>query len=457
MRCCRILPPGIGLRLSLVAGGVTVLLVGCFLEQRVSSSAGGPTGRQSDPAGEVAPGVAEAATPGSSPAPGEVQTPTPVPPTPTPVPPVVTLRFTAIGDVNFNRNRLPVRPDGVDVWGEVVPFTTFTVGLAPWIDGDINFANIETVVTARNDFEPPDRGKAYCFRSHPNGVSRLVEAGFNLFGLANNHAYDYGDVGIAETLANMARLASTAPIGYAGIGEDFAQAATPAVLEVQGVRVGMVAIGIGGPTEARAGEGKPGVAHVSRYREALARLRDADVDIRILANHDGKEGILYPIDRQILVDRVAIRDYDVDIVFGHHPHRVQGIERYQDGLIFYSLGNGIMRGAANIGNRRIGDLHADFGLLARVDLEFDRRTGQVVFRRVEAIPIYDMHSSPRILEPQEAAARIRTLNRISDPAYLEQDISDACPRGDGRGPLVFEASGSLGFVTFADERMQPEG
>ncbi len=368
------------------------------------------------------------------------------PPPPHPQP--VSLRITAIGDVNFNRNRVAVRPDGIDVWGDIVAFATLTQGLEGWIDGDVNFANIETVVTARNDFQTVDPGKAFCFRSHPNGVAQLIHTGFNLFCLANNHAYDYGDTGIRETLANLAHFAATSNIAYTGIGEDFDQAASPAVLEVNGVRIGMVAIGIGGPTAARAAHDKPGVAHVSRYRDALEKLRDADVDIRILSNHDGKEGILYPIDRQLMVDRVAIRDYDVDVVLGHHPHRVQGVERYLDGLIFYSLGNGIMRGAADIGGRKVGELHADFGLLARMDISWDPSSRTITFRRIEAVPLHGMHSSPGVFEPDEAAARIRTLNRISEPAYLEQDISPGCPERSRNERIVFQHTGVMGVVEF---------
>ncbi len=333
----------------------------------------------------------------------------------------------------------------MNLWDEMVGFDVLTRGLDGVIDGDVNFANIETVITGRNDFEPPDPDKSYTFRGHPNGLWEMIEIGFNLFSLSNNHAYDYGPVGIDETLLCMAELGERAPIAWAGIGHDFAEAAAPAIFEANGVRVGLSAIGIGGADEARAGRDLPGVAHLSKYKQALALLRDAEVDLRILSIHDGLSGTLFPIDRQIIVSREAVRDYGVDVVFGHHPHTVQGVELYGTGVIFYGLGNGIMRGAADISDRMVEDeLHADFGLLARLDYSVDPETREVSLQRIEAVPLTDMHQQTRPMSAPQAAARVETLNRISAYPYLETDWNDTCPVADRTTPLVFHPQGNAG-------------
>ncbi len=375
-------------------------------------------------------------------APSRLADPTPGDPAPSDA---ITLRITAIGDVNFNRSSQEVLAEGMNLWDEMFAFDVLTRGLDGVIDGDVNFANVETVLTNRNDFEPPNPDKSYTFRSHPNGLVELIKIGFNLFSLSNNHAYDYGPVGIDETLKCIAELAQSEPIAWAGIGHDFDEAAAPAIFEAKGVRVGLSAIGIGGADEARAGPDIPGVAHLSKYKTALARLRDADVDIRILSIHDGLSGILYPIDRQIIIGREAVGEYGVDVVFGHHTHTVQGIELYGDGVIFYGLGNGIMRGAANMSDRMVDeDLHADFGLLARLDYVMDPPSRKISLKRVEAVPLTDMHQQTRPMSPGDAAARIETLNRISEYPYLETDWNDTCPVADRTTPLVFRTESNAG-------------
>jgi len=352
------------------------------------------------------------------------------------------LRITAIGDVNMNRNRIPVFPQGSDVFGSMVPFNSFVERLAPLVDGDINFANIETVVTDRNDFNPPDAGKAFCFRSHPNAIKELLRIRFNLFGMANNHAFDFGSTGVEETLKNFQALKASHYIAYTGIGMNYQQASAPAILEVNGISVGLVAIGIGSAATASSA----GVAYLGQYRPALARLRDADVDVRLLSLHDGKEGTLTPIDRQLRVAREAIRDFKVNVVLGHHPHRIQGVELYQNGVIFYSLGNGLMRGAMDIGGKKVGGLTADFGLMARINVSFDRPTAKVTLQRLEAVPIYDMQQQPHALPISEAQHRVRTLNELSELSRLQSDWNSSCPMPTAHQSVVLMPKEYYGYL-----------
>lgn len=364
----------------------------------------------------------------------------------------VRIRLTAIGDVNFNRNRLPVQADGVDVWGTLVPFADMTRGLTGLLDGDLNFANVETVVTDRNDFEPPEKDKLFCFRTHPNAIRALLETKFNLFNLANNHAFDYGETGILETVKHLELLADEqaakgSPLYMAGIGKDFDRASSPALITLKGIRIAFSAIGIGPGADAV----KPGGAHVSRYREPLRRLKDAPADLRIVSLHDGKEGILFPIDRQMRISREAVRDFGADIVLNHHSHRAAGIERYGDSVIFYGLGNGIMRGAADITGKVQGGLLADFGLLVAVDVDV-YPSGHPQLRTLEALPLVDMHKGPRALSDSEADRRLQTLNALSQQAFLEQDSNESVPPNTRFKALSFAPKGNRGVVEWKDER-----
>ena len=104
-----------------------------------------------------------------------------------------------VGDTGLNGSLQPVRPDAGLRHGTPHVWSTLTSGIAAEINGDLNFANLETVVTDRNDLSAPD--KAFNFRSHPAGVRHLVEVGFNLISTANNHSIDFGERGIRETCA----------------------------------------------------------------------------------------------------------------------------------------------------------------------------------------------------------------------------------------------------------------
>jgi poly-gamma-glutamate synthesis protein (capsule biosynthesis protein) len=77
---------------------------------------------------------------------------------------------------------------------------------------------------------PDSKGQTspYNFKSHPAGLKALIDTGFNLFSLANNHAMDYGAYGAEEMLYDMAIAAAERAIAYAGIGASYEEATRPA-------------------------------------------------------------------------------------------------------------------------------------------------------------------------------------------------------------------------------------
>jgi hypothetical protein len=95
----------------------------------------------------------------------------------------------------------------------VTSFPETLAGISRDVDGDLAFANVETVVTDRNDLSPESEGKdaPFHFRSHPAAVKALMDVGFNMFALANNHAFDYGATGIDETLYPLHPLRARRP------------------------------------------------------------------------------------------------------------------------------------------------------------------------------------------------------------------------------------------------------
>ena len=350
----------------------------------------------------------------------------------------IDLTLVAVGDIGLNRTRVDVHPDGMDLWGKKVPFDKMTKRIDDLIDGDINFCNLETVVTDRNDL--PTTEKAYNFRTHPNGVKLLQKVGFNLMSIANNHVHDYGAEGIAETRKWLKKLGEKRRLHFAGAGKDIDEAAAPAIFEVKGVRIAFAAVSIG----TRATSKRSGVVSTHKPDAALTALKKAKADIRILSMHAGKERKLEPVGYQKNLARRAVKDFDVDIVIGHHPHVVQGIERYGDGLIFYSLGNFALRGARNMGSVKELKGKGDWGLMVKLGLRWNTRKERLSFRRLEALPIYDMHSGPHVFKREDdRAARIKVLNGLSE-AFAKNDPAVAF--AEKKGKFLYDFAGDAPAV-----------
>src|SRR5680860_723544 len=149
------------------------------------------------------------------------------------------LTIVLVGDAGFNPNGAAVDPSGFTKNGKTMGFKESLSGVARDVDGDFAFINIETVITDRNDLQPDSKGQKapYNFKSHPQGLKTLIDTGFNLFSLANNHSMDYG--------AN---------------GANYEEATRPGCLELEGTKIAFGATGIitGQRPEHRAGQNKPG-------------------------------------------------------------------------------------------------------------------------------------------------------------------------------------------------------
>ena len=342
------------------------------------------------------------------------------------------------GDLCLNRNQLVPESEGTR-WGKkLLRWEWLTRHLAPLLDGDLNFGNIETVVTDRKRL--PREDKAYTFQSHPDGIRHLVKIGFNPFSLANNHVYDYGAEGVRETVKHMAAIAKETGIHYAGQGLDRDQAAAPVVFLSRGHRIAFGAIG--GITNMnprhRAGKGKPGSLGYrfgADWKLFLDLMAKTEADYKIISVHTG-------VERQTRLDRGqrkkwhgALERAGVDLIIGHHPHVVRGIEAKGRKLAFYSMGNYLIRGARNMGP--LPD-HQDYGLFGRVYLSHDPATGRLVAQAAEVVPLTDMHVDTSPLRADEAQKRLAVLNAQSRKSL-------------GQGALIFEArpDGS-GIACFGD-------
>ncbi len=207
--------------------------------------------------------------------------------------------------------------------------------------GDILFGNLEHPITDCKD--SLDGRYKYILRCEPDAVSGLRYAGFNLLSLANNHIMDFYESGLSDTM----RILNENDIVYAGAGPNLAEARKAAIIEINGIRTGLLAYTDMAETVYRgnppicfaADDTKAGVAPLipAFVEEDIKNIRDK-VDLLILSLHWGVEDSFDVTAEQTQLAH-QFCDAGADLILGHHPHRVQGFEIYNGKPIIYSLGN----------------------------------------------------------------------------------------------------------------------
>lgn len=197
---------------------------------------------------------------------------------------------------------------------------------------DIAMANLEAPLTRQSD---PVADKRYTFKVDPEAAAAMQRAGLTVLTLANNHIGDFGPEGVTDTIAALR------PHGlrYTGAGADLKQARRPTALATEHGSVGFLAYSNTLPKSFYAKADRPGTApgYAEFIRKDIRRLREF-VDYVVVSFHWGAELMTEPKDYQQRLARIAI-DSGAQVVIGHHPHVLQGVEFYNGGVIYYSLGN----------------------------------------------------------------------------------------------------------------------
>ncbi len=179
--------------------------------------------------------------------------------------------------------------------------------------------------------------KNFNFRCDPGSLANFRASGVDVASMANNHALDYGTAAMVDGIANV----EASGLHEVGAGLDDRDAYEPYLTEVNGTRIAV--LGMAGFVEFGwnlAGPNRPGLAdgyNPAAMAEATRRA-SAVADVVVVAIHWGREGVTVHNTSQTERGRTLI-DAGADIVFGHHPHRLQPLEHYNGGVIFYSLGN----------------------------------------------------------------------------------------------------------------------
>ena len=178
---------------------------------------------------------------------------------------------------------------------------------------DLTIANFEGTLTDSDERED----KTFAFKAPASYASILTGGSVEAVNTANNHSHDYGDQSFDDTLAAL----DDAGIVHFGYDET-------AVMDVRGIKVGLVGIY----------ELYDHLEREQQLKDNIAKVKADGAQLIVVIFHWGNETETVPDSNQTTLGRIAI-DEGADLVCGHHPHVLQGIETYKGRNIVYSLGN----------------------------------------------------------------------------------------------------------------------
>lgn len=178
---------------------------------------------------------------------------------------------------------------------------------------DLTIANFEGTLTESDARED----KTFAFKGPASFTSILTDGSVEAVNTANNHSHDYGDQSYEDTMTAL----DAAGIVHFGYDET-------AVMDVKGIKVGMVGIY----------ELKDHMEREQQLKDNIAKVKADGAQLIVVIFHWGNETETVPDSNQTTLGRLAI-DEGADLVCGHHPHVLQGIETYKGKNIIYSLGN----------------------------------------------------------------------------------------------------------------------
>lgn len=242
---------------------------------------------------------------------------------------------------------------------------------------DIAWVNLETPLVS----DCPLRYVGMRFCGDPRTVAGLVSAGIDVANMANNHAENHNEKGVIET----EQILTAAEIAITGLSR-------PVIMFVHGKRVGLLCFNDASPSRWISD------ASYDTVKEQISSIRE-DVDYLVACFHWGNEYHLSQNTHQRNLAKVAI-DAGADVVIGHHPHWLQGVETYKDRPIVYSLGNFVFD--------QKGGGWVDEGAIAVINFKSDGSL-QINFLPV----IIENTSTPRFATQEEAEKILRRIASVS--------------------------------------------
>ncbi|TCO79438.1 poly-gamma-glutamate synthesis protein (capsule biosynthesis protein) [Marinisporobacter balticus] len=260
-------------------------------------------------------------------------------------------------------------------------------------EADVTFGNLENPITNRGTAVYKRRD--LIFRGDNQNAKFLKEAGFDILNLTNNHAMDYRSTGIDDTINHLKKV-DIKPLGVVKPSQKI----KPLMIQKKGVHLGFLGYSIFPPEGYIYSRDRADILRVDNnaFGNEIKRAKKA-CDFLVVSFHWGKEYEVFPSDHQKEMAHKAI-DCGADLVIGHHPHVLQGVEKYKDKLIFYSLGNFIF-------DRQIQN-GVDETVI--VDLYINKNG----YKEIRCIPIRIIDCQPNLAEGKDAEYILKRLQTYSD-------------------------------------------
>lgn len=310
-----------------------------------------------------------------------------------------------LGDVMLGRgvDQEVLRRPPASFWGTVLPVLR---------SADMVFANLECAITPhRQQWQATP--KVFHFRASPPAIHVLRAANIGCVSLANNHTLDFETTGLIDTL----RLLAEAGIAHAGAGRNLAEARRPALVDVAGLRVGLVSVTDNEPPFAATAD-RPGTWYEEVDDPALERLDAAAAEARaggarlvVLSIHWGPNMVSRPPRTFRRFAKRALQSFH--LLHGHSAHVAQGVEAAPGGLILYDTGDFLDDYAVD------PDLRNDWSFVFLVDVSQEGR-----LERLRLLPVRLGFALVNLAEEEEReeicrrmverSARLGTTLRRSD-------------------------------------------
>ena len=258
-------------------------------------------------------------------------------------------------------------------------FTSMFTDIKPMIkDYDLKYLNQESIIGG-----PSFKYSGYPTFNAPDSIGdNLIDTGFNIFGLANNHAYDKGE----DAILYSNKYWSSKDVITAGTYSSKDERDDIKVYEKNGIKYAFLAYttSLNGYTLSSDKSYLVNVYSDALVKDDVDKIKDK-VDVVIVAMHWGDEYTNTPTNSEKEIAQY-LSELGVDLVIGTHPHVVQPIEYVGETLVIYSLGN-------FISNQLVIGLNPAIGLMVGVDITVDGDDTKISIKEKELLYSYSKNST----------------------------------------------------------------
>lgn len=332
----------------------------------------------------------------------------------------------AVGDLTFGDHPLCVGFGAYSEFKNMSPSYPFERVQRELEKADILFGNLECAVSETG--VPSNRLGSAQMKGDIKGVQALLNARFNVVNVANNHSMEHGKELFVETVTILEKNG----IACCGVNLGTPQKCKPCVLEQKGIKMGFLGYSL---------RPRQHFSHDPLYAEGNPAAIENEVrglktrvDVLIVSLHWGDEFIDRPSPAEIRLAR-RICDAGADLIVGHHPHVLKGIENYRSQVIAYSLGNFV----------------CDMIWLdpLRESVIFSCDIAKDGIRNIQLTPAFiNPHYQPEILEGERAKNLLEKVQKLS----AELNVEDLTNFEDKIRDYEREAAEVLEFCRRASHR-----